>query len=82
MKRLTKIELYGIVFGIALFVFGVVQIIWPKARVMTLATNGRLGNPGTAKPLVITTTGARVYGLLEILGGAGIVVLSAYRVKR
>ena len=82
MKRLTKLELLGIVFGAIIFCFGLCEVIWPKPGVMILAVNGRQGSGVAVDPLVVSTVGARVYGVLEILGGIGIVVLSAYRPKR
>ena len=82
MKRFTNIELCGIAFGTVLFGFGVWEVIWPKAGVMFLAVNNRLGSGVAVNPLVVSTTGARIFGVLEIFGGIAIVAISAYRSKR
>ena len=82
MKRFTNIELCGIAFGIALFIFGVWEVIWPKAGVMFLFVNNRFGSPVPVNSLDVSTTGARIFGVLEIFGGITIVAISAYRSKR
>ena len=82
MKRFSNIELLGIVFGIAIFVFGIWEVIWPKEGVMFLFVNNKLGSPVPVNSLDVNTTGARIYGVLEIFGGIALVVLSAYRSKK
>jgi hypothetical protein len=43
MKRLTSIELGGLLLGVILFAPGSVSVIWPQSGVVSHFTNGVLG---------------------------------------
>jgi hypothetical protein len=82
MKRLTTIELCGLVLGVIFLVFGVIMIIWPQTGVVFHFTNDALGMSPRSEPEVVTATGSRVYGVLAVLLGSGIVTASLYREKK
>ena len=82
MKRLTTIELCGLVLGIMFLVFGVIAIIWPQAGVVFHFTNDALGMSPRSEPEAVSASGSRVYGVLALLLGAGIVAASLYHEKR
>lgn len=82
MKRFTSIEIGGLILAASFFFGGLATVIWPQSGIVPHFTNDALGmSPGTSLE-VMSTTGARVGGILAILLGAGIAVLAVYREKR
>jgi hypothetical protein len=81
MKHFTSIEIGGMVLAAFLFLSGLTCVIWPRAIVVVHFTNdGVTGWPGSSVESV-STTGARVYGVLGMLLGCGIATLAIYRRK-
>lgn len=81
MRRFTSTEIGGLILGMLLLLGGLDSVIWPQAGAVPHFTNDVLGlSPGT-KMEVVSTAGARVYGLLAIMFGAGIVTIAMYRGK-
>jgi hypothetical protein len=82
MKRLSAIEFCGLLLGIVFLAFGLFTIIWPQTGVVFHFTNDVLGMSPRSEPEVVTASGSRVYGVLSLLLGAGIVAASLYREKK
>ena len=80
MKRFTPIEVAGVILGGVLFIGGLTCVIWPRAAVIIHPTNDWIGRPGSSVESV-STTGARMYGVLAMLLGVGIAALAVYRRK-
>jgi hypothetical protein len=81
MNRMTSIEYCGLALGVFLVLAGSTMVIWPQPAMIPHFTNDALGMFPHSEPEFVTTSGARVYGLLSIVCGAGVVWLAAYRRK-
>jgi hypothetical protein len=81
MKRLSPTELGGVILGAILFVGGLVLVIWPQPGVVPHFTNNALGMSPRSEMEVVSASGARLYGILGMLLGSGIVLLAVYRGK-
>ena len=57
--------------GIAFFVFGLIQVVWPKPGVVLLSTNDDLGSTVRSDPIKLTVHGSRVIGIVTALVGIG-----------
>ena len=81
MKRLTSIELGGLILGVILFVGGLVSVIWPQSGVVPHFTNDVLGMSPGSEMEVVSVSGARLYGILGMLLGSGMAIFAVYRGK-
>jgi hypothetical protein len=73
MKQFTSIEIGGLILAGFLFFGGLVVIIWPQAGIVPHFTNDALGMPSETSIEVTSITGGRIYGILAMLLGVGIV---------
>lgn len=78
MKRYKPIEICGFVCGIACALIGIGAIIWPQAGVIPHFTNNDLGLSAHSELQVVSPTGARFHGVLEMIFGFGITGWSLY----
>ena len=74
-------EKWGVILGAVLFLAGLLMVVWPQPGAMRFSTNGALGMSQGVHVQGVTKTGARFYGVVTALLGAGIVSLSRYRGK-
>jgi hypothetical protein len=82
MKRFTSIEIGGLILGVLLFCGGLDAVIWPQSGVVPHFTNDVWGMSPRTDMEVVSTTGARVYGILAMLLGAGIAAMAVCREKK
>ena len=71
MKRLNNIERWVFIIRMVFLTYGLVSIIWPKARVTQHFTNDELGTTTGYSRLVVSRTGARLYGIFATVLGVG-----------
>lgn len=82
MKRLSTMQRYGLLLGLAFTACGMMVIIWPQTGVVTHFTNDEFGfNPRYVTEMV-SENKSRVYGVLATLLGAGLIAASLYREKK
>lgn len=81
MKRFTSIKLFGFALGAVFFFTGLAGVIWPEPGVIPHFTNDARGFSPRYEMEVVTSTGARVYGVLAMLLGVGMATLAVYRKK-
>ena len=81
MRRFTSTEIGVLLLAMLLFLGGIYMVIWPQTGVVPVFTNDALGLSSHYMLEEMTLTGARVAGVLAILFGTGIAVLTIYRGK-
>jgi len=81
MRRLSRIEVCGLVLGIVFLVFGIIAIIWPQTGLVFHPANDAIGMPAPSEPETVTTKSSRVYGVLAILLGSGMIGGALYHEK-
>ena len=74
-------EKVGVTLGAVLFLAGLLMVVWPQPGAIRFSTNGAFGMSQEVHVQGVTKTGARFYGVIAALVGAGIVSLSRYRGK-
>jgi hypothetical protein len=82
MKRFSSIEIGALILGILFFLVGLDAVIWPQSGVVPHFTNDVWGMSPKTDMEVVSTTGARVYGVLAMLFGAGIAAMAICREKK
>jgi len=82
MKRFTPTEIGGLVLAAILFCGGLDSVIWPQSGATAHFTNDVLGLFPRTSAEFVSTNGARVYGILAIVLGAGIAAMAVYREKK
>jgi hypothetical protein len=82
VKEFTSIKLGAITLGVGLFLGGLASVIWQPAGVLPHLTNDAFGLRHRTYIEVVTSDEARVYGILGMLLGAGIVALALCREEK
>ena len=82
MKRLSTIEVCGCVFGIVFLLFGIAAILRPHTGVVFHAANDAIGMLVPSQPEVVTARSSRIYGILAILLGSGLLAGALYHEKK
>ena len=72
MRRLTGIDLSGVLLGIILIGGGLIMVIWPTPQVLFHFTNNALGLSAHYEAEFVSASGQREYGAVAVLVGAGI----------
>jgi hypothetical protein len=80
-RRFSTTEVYAFLLGIVFLLFGVAAVIWPHTGLLYHPTNDVNGSPTPSDPEVLTTTRSRVYGIIAILMGSGMVAGALYHEK-
>ena len=81
MRRFTAIEIGGLFLAVLLLLGGLYLAIWPQGGIMPRFTNDALGLSPHYILEEMTPGEARMGGILAIIFGIGIGVLSIYREK-
>ena len=82
MKRLSALEIAGLVLGAVLFFVGLAAVISPKPGIVQHFTNSDTGTSVRTETEVVSATGSRVYGIMAMLLGVGIIALAVYHKRR
>lgn len=82
MKHLTTVERCGLLLGCTFVVCGAHTIIWPETGVMFRFSGGGRGlSPGYAIEEV-TEAKSKLYGVLAVILGAGVIAGALYTEKK
>jgi hypothetical protein len=81
-RHLSTIQVCGVALGIVFLVFGIVAIIWPHTGVVFHPANDVIGMPVPSEPETVTAKSSRVYGVLAILVGSGILGGALYAERK
>jgi hypothetical protein len=82
MKRFAPNGIGILILALVLFLGGLDAAIWPQAGIVPHFTNGAFGSAPRSEMEVVSTTGARVYGVLAMLFGAAIGFMAFYHNKK
>jgi hypothetical protein len=81
LRQLNSVELCGFAVGLLFILAGLATVIHPQFVTVLHATNDAMGGSGNAFEAV-SVNGARIYGALALLFGAGFVTASMWRDQR
>jgi len=82
MRRLSNIELCGLGLGAVFFLMGAAWVFWPQPGIIWHFTNDVLGLAPRSEMEEVSSSGARAYGVLGMVLGAGLVWMALYHEKR